>query len=222
MSRQSLVTGALLVACSSHPAAPGSRPVVGRGDPPTTAPVRRAASFCPPDTEQVGAEPPVGEVIWCEDDDGRKQGPYRSWYDSGELEEEGQFKDGARIGVWHFFDEKGEPKGSRTFRLRVRVKLCVYEKSSRRALERALLQVINVESGDTATSFTDTAGIAVVEIDSGRGRIEVEGMFPRFEVRAELDGGPRSIPIALDSASVQKMQRFNMGRLSAASPCAKN
>jgi hypothetical protein len=221
MTARSLLAGALLLACS-HPAPPGSRPVAGRGDPPTTGPLRGTASFCPPDTEQVGAEPPVGGVIWCEDDDGRKQGPYRSWYDSGELEEEGQFKDGSRIGVWRFFDEKGELMGTRTFRLRVRVKLCVYEKSSRRAIDRALLQVINVESGDTATSFTDTAGIAVVEIDSGRGRIEVEGMFPRFEVRAELDGGPRSIHIALDSPSVQKMQRFNMGRLSGASPCARN
>lgn len=215
-----LVTGALLVACT-RPAPPADRPVPGRGAPPAAAPSRRTASFCPPDTEQVGAEPPVGEVVWCEDEDGRKQGRYRSWYDSGQLEEEGQYKDGSRIGVWRFFDDKGELMGTRTFRLRVRVKLCVYEKSSRRALERALLQVINVESGDTATAFTDSAGMASVEIDSGRGRIEVEGMFPRFEVRAELDGGPQSIPVALDSASVQKIQRFNMGKLAAASPCAR-
>ncbi len=217
MKRRLLAAGALAAACS-HPAPP-SRAVPGQGDPP--GPLRRTTSFCPPDTEQVGAEPPVGEVIWCEDDDGRKQGPYRSWYDSGELEEEGQFKDGSRIGVWRFFDEKGDVMGTRTFRLRIRAKLCVYEKSSRRAIERAVLQVINVESGDTATSFTDSAGIAVVEIDSGRARIEVEGMFPRFEVRAELDGGPQSIAVALDSASVQKIQRFNMGKLAGASPCAR-
>jgi len=218
MTIRSLVAGLLLLACS-HP--PVERPPPGRADPPPSAPLRRTERFCPPGTEQVGAEPPVGEVIWCEDDDGRKQGRYRSWYESGELEEEGQYKDGSRIGVWRFFDEKGEPTGKKTFRLRVRVKLCVYEKASRRALDRALLQVINVESGATATAITDPAGMAVVEIDSGRGRIEVEGMFPRFEVRAELDGGPQSIAVALDSPSVQKMQRFNMGRLSTASPCAR-
>lgn len=220
MTARPLVAGALVLACS-HSSPPEARPVAGRGGPPEAAPTRRVASFCPPHTEQVGAEPPVGEVIWCEDDDGRKQGPYRSWYDSGQIEEEGQYKDGSRIGVWRFYDDKGELMGSRTFRLRVRVKLCVYEKPTRRALDRALLQVINVESGDTATAFTDSAGEAMVEIDSGRGRIEVEGMFPRFEVRAELDGGPDSIAVALDSASVQKIQRFNMGRLAAASPCAR-
>jgi len=218
MTTWALVAGALLLACS-HPAA--ERPPPGRADPPTSAPLRRADRFCPPGTEQVGGQPPVGEVVWCEDDDGRKQGPYRSWYDNGELEEEGQYKDGSRIGVWRFFDEKGEARGKKTFRLKVRVKLCVYEKSSRRALERALLQVINIESGDTATAFTEPDGTAVVEIDSGRGRIEVEGMFPRFEVRADLDGGPKSIAVALDSPSVQKIQRFNMGRLSTASPCAR-
>jgi hypothetical protein len=203
----------------ARPAEPSPRAGGSRAD---TAPPRAPAPrFCPKDTEQVGAEPPAGGVVWCEDADGRKQGPYRSWYDSGELEEEGQFQDGKRVGLWRFFDEKGELKGTRTFRLRVRVKVCVYEKSSRRALERTMVQVTNLETLDSSTVFTDPAGMAAVEIDSGRGRIEVAGLFPHVEVRADLEGTGRPIAVALDSAAVQKILRINMGRLASASSCAR-
>ena len=186
-----------------------------------STPRARAPSFCPQDTEQVGAEPPDGGVVWCEDGDGRKQGPYRSWYDSGELEEEGQYQDGTRVGVWRFFDEKGDLRGQKTFRLRVRVKVCVYEKSSRRALERTMVQITNIETLDSSTVFTDPAGMAAVEIDSGRGRIEVAGLFPHVEVRADLEGHGRPVAVALDSGAVQKILRINMGRLASTSSCAR-
>jgi hypothetical protein len=220
MNCRVLVAGALALACS-HPAPPPPRTRVGRGAPPVAPPVKRSPAFCPAGTEQVGGAPPLGEVIWCEDEDGRKQGPYRSWYESGELEEEGQFRDGSRIGVWRFFDDKGELQGTKTFRQKVRVKVCVYEKATRRALERALLQITNVESLDTATAFTDPIGMAAVEVDSGRGRVEVAGLFPHFEVRVDLEGSARPIPVALDSASIQKILRVNMGRLTGPAPCAR-
>ena len=223
MRRAALLTAAALTSCtgstrsSPEPASP--RP--GRSSaevPPASA---RAPSFCPSDTEQVGAEPPDGGVVWCEDADGRKRGPYRSWYDSGELEEEGQYQDGKRVGVWRFFDEKGELKGQKTFRLRVRVKVCVFEKSSRRALERTMVQVTNLETLDSSTVFTDPAGMAAVEIDSGRGRVEVAGLFPHVEVRTELEGSGRPVPVPLDSAAVQRILRINMGRLASTSSCAR-
>ena len=219
MSRPIVLVAAALAGCS-HGGQAG--PPAGRSSAPEPPPLAPAAArFCPPDTEQVGAQPPDGGVVWCEDGDGIKQGPYRSWYDSGELEEEGQYQDGKRVGVWRFFDEKGELAGTKTFRLRVRVKLCVYQKSSRRALERTMLQVTNIETLDSSRVFTDPAGMAAVEIDSGRGRIEVAGLFPHVEVRAELDGSGRPVAVALDNAQVQKILRSSNGRLAGASSCAR-
>jgi hypothetical protein len=220
MIRRAVLAAAWLAGCSHTQPAPQPAPLAGSSSASDRdAPVTRAPSFCPRDTEQVGAEPPGGGVVWCEDGDGLKQGPYRSWYDSGELEEEGQYQDGKRVGVWRFFDEKGELKGTRKFQFRVSVKLCVFEKSSKRGLDGALVMVTNLESGDTTTASTDPFGRATVQVDSGRGRIEVIGPFPRPEIHVELTGGARSIPVALDSAVVQRIVQRG-SRLSNVTSCA--
>jgi hypothetical protein len=218
MMHRAVLAAAWLAGCSHPQPAPQPAPLTGRSSASDSgAPVAHAPSFCPRDTEQVGAEPPGGGVIWCEDGDGLKQGPYRSWYDSGELEEEGQYQDGKRVGVWRFFDEKGELKGTRTFQFRVSVKLCVFEKSSKRGLDGALVMVTNLETGDTTTASTDATGRATAQVDSGRGRIEVIGPFPRPEIHAELTNG--SIPVALDSAIVQRIVQRG-SRLSSVASCA--
>lgn len=220
MNRRVLVASALLLACSHSPAPPPPAARAGRSIRPPGRSLPPAAGFCPPATEQVGARPPDGEVLFCEDEDGRKQGPYRSWYEGGQLEEEGKYKDGKRVGVWRFFGPDGELKGTRTFQLRISVKLCVFEKSTKRGLEGALVLVTNVETGDTSTAQTDPFGRANLVVDSGRGRVEVVGPFPRPEVHVELTSGARSIPLALDSPSVQRIVQRNMGRLSTVPSCA--
>jgi hypothetical protein len=222
MNRRALLTGALLLlACSSAPP-PAARPRPARpGTSTQPLPHVRAPRFCPAGTEQVGAKPPEGEVIWCEDEDGRKQGPYRAWYESGALEEEGQYKDGTRVGAWRFFGPDGDLRGTRTFQLRVTVKLCVYEKATKRGLDGALVLVTNIETGDTSTAQTDPFGRANVVIDSGRGRVEVVGPFPRPEAHADLASSARPLAIALDSKSVQRMVQRGMGRLSSVASCAK-
>jgi MORN repeat protein len=218
MIARALAASGLLLSCS-HPGPPRAEPAPGRASPPS-GPVARGPSFCPGNTEQVGAEPPAGEVIWCEDADGRKQGPYRSWYESGELEEEGQYRDGKREGVWRFYREDGELEGTRTFKSRARVTFCVYEKSSKRALEHASVLVTNVETGDAAAARTDPSGRVRVEIDAGRGRIEVIGPFPRPQLQVDLDHRGRPIPVALDSGPVQRIVQINMGKFAARS-CAR-
>ncbi len=220
MIHRAVLVAAWLAGCSHTQAAPQPGPLAGRSSAPASAaPMTPAKSFCPPDTDQVGAEPPGGGVVWCEDGDGHKQGPYRSWYDSGEIEEEGQYQDGKRVGIWRFFDEKGELKGTRTFQFRVSVKLCVFEKSSRRGLDGALVVVTNLETGDSTTASTDPFGRATVQVDSGRGRVEVIGPFPRPEIHVELTGGARSIPVALESAVVQRIVQRG-SRLSSVTSCA--
>lgn len=43
----------------------------------------------------------AGRYEWCEDEMGRKQGPYRSWFSTGRyLMRRGQYKDDAEIGEW--------------------------------------------------------------------------------------------------------------------------
>ena len=220
MIHRAVVAAAWLAGCSHAPPAAQPGPLAGRSSAPESGePAPRAKSFCPPDADQVGAEPPGGGVVWCEDGDGLKQGPYRSWYDNGELEEEGQYQDGKRVGVWRFFDEKGELKGTRTFQFRVSVKLCVFERSSRRGLDGALVVVTNLETGDSTTTTTDPTGRATVQVDSGRGRVEVIGPFPRPEIHVELTGGARTIPVGLESAVVQRIVQRG-SRLSGVSSCA--
>ena len=227
MSGRVLIASGLLFACSHEPpptTAATASP--GRSTGPTATVTAAAATatgtrFCPRETEEVGARPPQGEVLWCEDNDGRKQGPYRAWYESGALEEEGQYKDGKRVGVWRFFDQNGELRGTRSFQLRVTLKLCVFEKSSRRGLDGALVLVTNIESGDSTTAQTDPFGRASVVIDSGRGRIEVVGPFPRPEAHVDLTPGSRPVPMPLDGATVQRIVQRGMGRLSTAASCAR-
>jgi hypothetical protein len=224
MRARPLVASALVLACSHPPAAPPPARAAKAGPAARSArpvPVAQRASFCPPDTEQVGAEPPTGEVIWCEDADGLKQGSYRSWYDSGALEEEGQYQDGKRVGVWRFFDERGDLRGTRTFALKVSVKLCVFERSSRRGLDGALVLVTNLETGDASSAQTDPFGRATVVVDSGPGRVEVAGPFPRPEVHVDLAGGQRPLPVGLATADVQRIVQRGTGRLAAVTSCAR-
>lgn len=53
--------------------------------------------------------------VAASDEDGRVlQGAYRAWYQSGQVSEEGQYKDGKREGTWHFWTPAGEVDTART------------------------------------------------------------------------------------------------------------
>jgi hypothetical protein len=74
---------------SSMPASMGH---AGRG--------RGESGRCPADTRRMGNSPPQGNAAWCEGQGGVKDGWYASWHDNGELESQGDYQDGARIGTW--------------------------------------------------------------------------------------------------------------------------
>ena len=223
-ARIALTASALALACSHRSPAPHTSAAAPPGSSRTTpalVPATTAESFCPRDTEKVGDAPPGGGVVWCEDADGRKQGPYRSWYDSGQLEEEGQYRDGTKVGQWRYFDEQGELKGTKMFRQRVTVNFCVYEKATRRAVEHATLFVTNVETGDKTATTTKADGRGAAVVDSGHGRVEVFGPFPRFEVAVDFDGQVHPVRVALDAGAIQKILQRNMGRLTTTAACAR-
>jgi len=56
---------------------------------------------CPPGTALKLKEEYAGLYEWCEDEQGRRQGPYRSWFNTGlYLMARGQYEDDARTGNW--------------------------------------------------------------------------------------------------------------------------
>ena len=56
---------------------------------------------CPPGTALKVKEEYAGLYEWCEDGEGRKQGPYRSWFSTGiYLMDKGKYKDDAKTGEW--------------------------------------------------------------------------------------------------------------------------
>lgn len=95
---------------------------------------------CPWGAERRGAAPPEGYRQWCEDDEGRQHGPsvawdragrrrveaefehgamdgdYRTWHPSGQLAEEGSYKDDVRHGTWTIWYEDGTRAKEQEFR----------------------------------------------------------------------------------------------------------
>jgi hypothetical protein len=56
---------------------------------------------CPPETDRKLKEEYAGLYEWCEDGQGRRQGPYRSWFSTGlYLMEKGEYKNGGKTGEW--------------------------------------------------------------------------------------------------------------------------
>ena len=56
---------------------------------------------CPNDTSLELKEEHAGLYEWCEDGQGRKQGPYRVWFSTGiYLMQDGVYEDGAKTGTW--------------------------------------------------------------------------------------------------------------------------
>ncbi len=64
-------------------------------------PLRPYPLVCPSGTTLKLKEEYAGLYEWCEDGQGRKQGPYRSWFSTGiYLMQVGAYKDDARFGAW--------------------------------------------------------------------------------------------------------------------------
>lgn len=64
-------------------------------------PLRPFPIRCPAGTALKLREKHAGVLEWCEDGQGRKQGPYRSWFHTGlYLMEKGTYKDGNKTGAW--------------------------------------------------------------------------------------------------------------------------
>jgi len=70
---------------------------------------------CPEDTVEVGAPPPDGYDCYCQEKTetgalGAKQGPYKSWYENGQLASEGGYQNGQRHGSWIFYHSNGQKR----------------------------------------------------------------------------------------------------------------
>ena len=64
-------------------------------------PLRPYPLVCPEDTTLKLKEEYAGLYEWCEDDQGRNQGPYRSWFSTGlYLMQVGTYESGAKTGAW--------------------------------------------------------------------------------------------------------------------------
>lgn len=53
---------------------------------------------CPEKSVLTGAEPPLGFELYCKKSDGEFHGPYKKWYESGQLMLEQNYKNGAEHG----------------------------------------------------------------------------------------------------------------------------
>ncbi len=70
------------------------------GDTPATAAdaTDSGAHTCPDGTHAEGAAPPEGFELRCLDAEGRAEGPWRNWYDNGQLLSERSMKQGREHG----------------------------------------------------------------------------------------------------------------------------
>ncbi len=64
---------------------------------------------CPGGATSKGEKPPGGTEWWCEKD-GKKEGAYIRWYDSGSIAEEGEYKKGEKLGIWRETYESGQTR----------------------------------------------------------------------------------------------------------------
>ena len=124
-----------IVSCQEAPSPPTEK-VSGPG-------VSAAAeSWCPEDTTQRGAPPPLGVEVACVGEDGALQGRSTRWFDngfvaedghylegarqgrwttrwrrSGRLQSEGEYRGGEKQGAWRFFNKKGQVKEEALFKM---------------------------------------------------------------------------------------------------------
>jgi len=70
-------------------------------EPALKKPLRAFPLQCPQGTALKVEEQHAGVREWCEDSQGRKQGPYRAWFSTGiYLMHRGSYRDDARTGEW--------------------------------------------------------------------------------------------------------------------------
>lgn len=193
-----VVSGLFGVACLNHSGrrttSPEVRSVAKR---PVVVSVKSEAKNrrapCPSGTEQLGAEPPEGDMSWCVDNDGNKHGPYKTWYENGKIESEGEYSKGVRIGTWRYWSPSGKLE-----RTEVRVDVCVYARSSRRALEN--VRVIAQHLGTRKFSFalSDKFGLAILWVSPGKLFVGIPDS-PYFQSEREIEvSDPLTISFDLD------------------------
>ena len=53
---------------------------------------------CPEESSLKGASPPLGSELYCKNNDGSFHGPYKKWYENGQLMLEQKYKNGKEHG----------------------------------------------------------------------------------------------------------------------------
>jgi len=81
-------------------------------------PIRHVATVCPADAREFGTSPE--DLEWgCEIETGDawvRHGPHRSFFESGQLESEGMYEQGRRIGTWTRYWPTGRRRAQAEFR----------------------------------------------------------------------------------------------------------
>ena len=172
--------------------------------------------FCPSKTKTRGAAPPNGDAIWCVGDDGKNEGPYRTWHDNGVPESAGQYRDGRRVGVWRYWTSSGDLK-----RLAARMEICVFEKKSRRSLTNLSIAIQDMETTDTTFATTDGHGVAAVWVEWREVRIAIVGsLYLQAATTVDTLKESELVRFELDEPVVRDLLQANVGaRLSNLRAC---
>lgn len=117
--------GAIRLAARSHPrdgtgsGPPAALAAAARGE---LAPVRpfpvQVSDACPTDTELRSRAGEKGEEEWCQqlaEFGGLRHGWYARYFDGGEPEQVGEYRDGLRVGVWTRFYPSGAVRAQAEF-----------------------------------------------------------------------------------------------------------
>ena len=86
---------------------------------------------CPKGTTPNGETSPEVSEAWCEDSSHKMHGPYRAWWPTKKLGNEGQYNHGAAIGKWRAWYESGELQGVEWFENGKKTKGLYYDKQGR-------------------------------------------------------------------------------------------
>ncbi len=71
---------------------------------------------CPAGTTRRGDAPPHGSVLYCQDETGARHGPFVSWHANGNLHLRGEYVRDRREGWWRAWSETGELDSEREYR----------------------------------------------------------------------------------------------------------
>lgn len=202
------------VACVGHRPAQSPRPTAPSRDNHSSVPLKGnrdiARSVCPTGTEQFGAGPPEGDMLWCVDGNGKNHGPFKTWYASGQIESEGTYANGVRVGTWRYWSASGELKG-----VMVRIDVCVYERSSGRALEDVILVAHEAKTERFFSMTTDNSGLATLWVSPGKYSVAI-GQSPFFRSSKEIEiRAPLTVTFDLDDEARRNLTTRSAGRLSA-------